>query len=304
MPGSVAISIGNFDGVHRGHQALVAAARAAAGDDGEVVILSFDPAPILVLRPEVQPARLTTFEQRAALLKEAGADRVEPLRPTPELLGLSPQAFIEQVVAAHRPAAIVEGPDFRFGRGRAGTVRTLADLGSAHGYETIVIEPVEVGLVGQQIVTASSSMVRWLVERGRVADAAALLGRPYELQGTVVPGDRRGRVIGVPTANLDHGDALLPADGVYAGVARRDDGGAWPAAISVGVKPTFTAAPRLCEAHLVGFDGPLDDYGWTMHLQCTRWLRGQIAFDGPDALQQQLRRDVARAASWVDGAVA
>ncbi|MDY7109698.1 MAG: riboflavin kinase [Planctomycetota bacterium] len=290
----MAITIGNFDGVHVGHVQLVRTARSIVSDDGRVVVLSFDPHPITVLRGG-DPGRLTTFAERTRLLKEVGADEVVPLNPTPQFLSQEPEQFLTAVIDPYRPGVIVEGPDFHFGRGRAGSVQTLRELEGKHGYRTVVIDPVEIALTDQKLVRVSSTMVRRLVEWGRMRDVILLLGRPYELIGPVVEGDRRGRSIGVPTANLDHIDHLLPGDGIYTGVGCLPDGRRFPAAVSCGTKPTFGEHPRLCEAHLIGYDGPLDEYGWTLRLQITDWLRDQIRYDDVDLLRAQMSRDIARA---------
>jgi riboflavin kinase/FMN adenylyltransferase len=297
MPAATAIMIGNFDGVHLGHVELVHAARSAVGDDGRVIALSFEPHPITVLRGEA-PGRLTSIAERTRLLDAAGADEVVVLEATRELLLQPPEAFIEAIVAPYRAGVIVEGPDFHFGRNRAGNVETLRELQARFGYHTIVIDPVEVALIDGTIVRVSSTMIRWLLEQGRVPDAARLLGRPFELVGPVVCGDRRGRSLGVPTANLDHRDLMLPGDGIYAGVARReeaDHGLEWrPAAISIGTKPTFGDLPRVCEAHIIGHDGQIDEYDWTLRIRFTHWLRDQIRYPDADALTAQLGRDIAR----------
>jgi riboflavin kinase/FMN adenylyltransferase len=290
-----ALTIGNFDGVHLGHARLVGAARACAGVDGRVVVATFDPHPISVLRPHATPPRLSRIEQRRRWLDEAGADEVLVLEPTAGRLAQTPEAFLAWITEVTRPATIVEGPDFRFGRRRSGSIETLRALGARFGYETLVIDPVDAALDDQSVVRVTSSIIRWLIEHGRVADAARLLGRPYELEGTVVRGEQRGRELGWPTANLETGDMALPADGIYAGWAWRTDGRPerrYPAAISVGTKPTFGDCPRTCEAFLVDYDGPLDDYDWTMRLQVDRWVRDQIAFDGVEPLVAQLERDV------------
>ncbi|UCD75085.1 MAG: riboflavin biosynthesis protein RibF [Phycisphaerales bacterium] len=294
MPPLTAITIGNFDGVHVGHIQLVRMARAAVGDEGHVIVLSFDPHPASILHPEQVPQRLSTCEQRSRLLKQVGADEITCLQPTLEFLQQEPEEFLTTTVNPYRPDVIVEGPDFRFGHGRAGTVQTLRSLEARHGFHTVVIDPVEIALSDHSLVRVSSSVIRWLLERGRVRDAARLLGRPYELVGPVIAGDRRGREIGIPTANLDHDDLLLPGDGIYAGTAVLDDGRSCPAAISVGRKPTFGGGERICEAHLLGHDGPLDDYGWTAHLQFHDWIRDQVAFSSVQRLVRQMHRDIAR----------
>jgi len=291
---ATAITIGTFDGVHRGHAALVEAARKAAGDGGRVVALSFDPHPLSVLRPEAAPLRLSTFRQRSHWLRAAGADEVIALVPTDKLLGQSPEAFLDRVVAEYAPDIIVEGPDFRFGRDRAGSIETLRELAPTLGYRAIEVGAVHGTLTDGTVVKVSSSIVRWLVNAGRVRDAARLLGHPYVVCGPVVRGDGRGGAdLGIPTANLDPCQAL-PADGIYVGLALGPDGRRYPAAVSVGTKPTFGENPRVCEAHLIGHDPQTDEYGWTLRLEFHDWLRDQIAFDGIVQLVAQMHRDVAR----------
>lgn len=292
------LTIGSFDGVHLGHAALVRTARAIAGD-GPVVALAFDPHPTTILAPHRVPARLSVFDDRAALLVRSGADTVHRLEPTADLLALTPEGFIDRLVEQYAPAAFVEGPDFRFGAGRAGSVRTLETLGRQRGFRVDVVPPVEVDLNDQTLITASSTVARWLIARGRVADAGRVLGRPYELSGPVRRGDQRGRTIGVPTANV-HPETEPPADGVYAGEAELPDGRTLPAAIHVGPRHTFDAPERTVEAHVVGWAGPVpeggDEYGWTIRLRFIQWLRGQIRFAGVDALVEQMRRDLVRSA--------
>lgn len=294
--GSAAVTIGNFDGVHLGHRALVARARAAVGD-GRVIALAFDPHPATVLRPEAAPARLTTFEQRRSLLIEAGADEVIRLDPTPDLLALDPEPFLRRVVADHKPGVIVEGTDFCFGRARAGSIESLKGLGPALGFRAEVVEPVEVALTDQLLVTASSTIARWLIGLGRIRDAAAVLGRPYTISGVVRRGDRRGRQLGFPTANLET-PLLLPADGVYAGRARLPDGRSFTAAASVGTRPTFNGLGRRLEVYLL--DAPsepsgaihgLEEYGWTIEVELHAWVRDDLRFESVAGLVEQMRRD-------------
>jgi len=287
-----AVSIGNFDGVHRGHLALIDAARCAVGREGRVIVLSFDPPPVTVLRPGTMIERLTDFRTRAELLRAAGADEVHRLEPTAHFLSFDVDAFLRWLHDEHRPDFVIEGGDFRFGAKRQGSVTDLRTRGAEFGFRAVIVDAVTVSLMNQQVVKASSSKIRWLLKQGRVADAARVLGRPYELQGDVVQGDQRGRDLGVPTANLESRDLLLPADGIYAGRAVRPDGSAFPAAISVGTKPTFGDWPRTCEAHLIGYDGPLDDYGWEIRLAFTNWMRDQIRFDGLESLAEQIHRDL------------
>jgi riboflavin kinase/FMN adenylyltransferase len=292
MSARTAISIGNFDGVHRGHAALVSKARELVGPRGRVNVLSFDPNPRTVLRPDSVSFRLTDFEQRTRWLRECGADEVVRLTPTREFLSQSPREFVTGLVKQYSPTHMVEGPDFRFGKGRKGSIDTLRSLGSEFRFDTAVIDPVEGTLSDCSIVRVNSTLIRWLLGHGRVRDAALLLGRPFELDAAVVSGDKRGRTIGVPTANLDHRDFLLPADGIYSGRAIRPDGSEFAAAISVGTKPTFGENPRTCEAHLIGYRGPLDDYGWPIRLQFNDWIRDQLKYDHMDDLVDQLQRDI------------
>lgn len=293
------ITIGVFDGVHVGHRALVKRARelADAREGGvNVLVMAFDPSPRAVLAPGSEPPRLTTFEQRADLLLEAGADEVMRLEPSPELLGLTPERFVDEVLVPLDPIGVVEGPDFRFGAKRAGDVSTLGRLGRDRGFSVEVVGPVEVDLCDQSVVAASSSRVRWLLERGRVADAGRVLGRAYEMAGLVAKGDQRGRTIGFPTANLEY-ETMPLGDGVYACVATLEDGRTIPAAVNVGERPTFDGVERRVEAHLIGFtpDGGMPEYGWSLRLAFVSRLRDQVRFGGVGALTTQLSRDVARA---------
>lgn len=295
MSGGRAITIGAFDGVHLGHAELVRQARHAVGDDGRVTALTFEPHPLRVLRPETAPPSLSTFRQRRRWLTDAGADDVIALDPTDELLGRSPESFLEWITTEHRPQFIVEGQDFRFGRGRAGSVDTLRRFETQLGYRTIVVDDVYATLADRTSVRITSSLVRWLVGHGRVRDAATLLGHPYVVCGAVAHGDGRGGPeLGVPTANLGECAVLLPADGIYYGRATGHDGRRYPAAVSIGTKPTFGSNPRVCEAHLIGYRPPTDEYGWTMRVELHDWLRDQLAFDSVERLIEQIRRDVRR----------
>lgn len=305
MTTPTAITIGNFDGVHVGHAALVRAARRLAGPAGRVLALAFHPHPISRLRPGHAPALLSTFEQREAWLREAGADVVEQLDPTPELLSLDPESFVRSKIDRCRLARnhswFVEGTDFHFGKGRAGTIATLQSLGPALGFGVEVVPPVEAALSDHLIVRASSSLVRWLVSQGRVRDASIVLGRPYEIRGLVTRGDQRGRTIGFPTANIATGH-LLPADGVYAGLATLHDGATLPAAVNIGTRPTFSGADRRLEAHLMlpaggAWAPPTShpDYDWPISLRLVSWVRDQVRFDSAARLTDQLARDCDRA---------
>jgi riboflavin kinase/FMN adenylyltransferase len=310
------LTIGTFDGVHLGHQALIDRARTLAvraTSAPAVVALVFDPHPLEILRPAAAPGRLSAFVQRERWLLAAGADRVVRLEPTPDLLSLTPEDFVSRIVHDYAPVGFVEGRDFRFGRARAGDVHTLARLGNQHGFEIAVVEPVMATLGDHSEVTVSSTLVRWLIRHGRVRDAAALLGRPYAIPGEVVRGDRRGRTIGYPTANIAT-PCLLPAEGIYAGRARLADGRTLAAGVHVGNRPTFPGASATLEAYLMaestdprgtpaGSWSPLaglPEYGWTVELEFIAWLRDQIKFESVPPLLEQMARDCERAKSLAE----
>ncbi|MFA6045650.1 MAG: riboflavin kinase [Phycisphaerales bacterium] len=304
MSSPTAITIGTFDGVHVGHVALVARARERVGPGGRVVAMVFDPHPLTAIRPQAAPARLSTFEQRVAWLKATGADEVERLAPTPDQLDRTPQEFAQEFVARHSPSWVVEGHDFRFGKGRQGDVQVLATLGRALGFRVEVVPPVEVGLSDQLIARASSSLARWLIVNGRAGDATTVLGRPYELFGEVRRGDRRGRTIGFPTANLQT-EQLLPGDGVYAAEVTLPDGRVCRAAMNVGSRPTFAGVERRVEIHILDLardaHGAIigqPEYGWILRVRVLAFVRDQVKFASVADLAAQLERDIARVRAW------
>lgn len=281
-----AVTVGNFDGVHLGHRALVRACRALADRlGGPAVAVTFDPPPHQVLHPGPVRPPLTTLPERADLLRGAGADHVVILRTSPSLLALSPEAFFEDVIARQLGAkGVVEGYDFRFGRGRAGTNSTLRDLCTAAG---LAFEDVpQVVSTGAPV---SSSRVRAAIVAGDVDAAAELLARPYRISGIVVSGARRGRVIGFPTANLGEVPSVLPGNGVYA-VRALVDGKMWPGAANIGPNPTFGDDARKIEVHLIGFSG--DIYGRSVSVEFAARLRDTRPFAGIAELTEQLKRDV------------
>ena len=293
---ATAVTVGNFDGVHLGHRALLARARGRVGESGRVVVLAFEPHPLAALRPAHAPATVASFETRQALLCDAGADEVHRLDPA-EVLGLPAERFVDQVVQAYRPAVWVEGADFRFGKERTGDNALLALLGRKLGFDAVVVDDVCVALTDQTVVRASSSRVRWLLRHGRVRDAAYVLGRAHEVRGRVVRGDGRGRTIGFPTANLQTDD-LLPAAGVYACFAKLPGGLVCPAAVNSGLRPTFENARPQTEAHLL-----LDDdeavpapgtAGWPLRLRFVARVRDELRFASIDELKAQIARDVRR----------
>ena len=293
------ITIGNFDGVHRGHQAILDSARQLAeARQARVLALTFDPMPIAVLRPGEGPPHLGTIDQRIASLKQAGANDVLVINPTRDVLSQQAPDFIHGLIREHGAVGFVEGDDFRFGAKRAGNMSMLAQLGTEHGFAVESLPRVEVPLSDHSVAPISSSLVRWLVGRGRVEDAATCLGRPFELTGTIVKGDQRGRTIGIPTANLDPNSwsgLITPMDGVYAGSVQLDqDYTVLPAAISVGVKPTFGKDQLNIEAHLIDFTTEHPDalYGTSATFRFARWVRDQYPFPGVEALTEQLNRDI------------
>jgi len=305
MPERTCLTIGAFDGVHLGHAALLRRARELAGAGGSVTALAFEPHPLAALAPERTPPRLTTWTQREGLLREAGADRVERLTPTEDLLGLAPEDFATWLVETHDPAIVVEGPDFRFGRARRGDVETLERLGRRCGFSVEVVPTVAAALVDQTVAPCSSTNIRWLLEQGRAVDAVRLLGRPHRMSGEVVQGERRGRALGWPTANLST-EVMPPRHGVYAAAATTPDGALLPAALSVGVKPTFEEARYDVEAHLIGWDGTIGGveagYGWPLTLDVLAWQREQIRYDTVEELVEQMARDAAQSKAIVHAA--
>lgn len=287
------ISIGNFDGVHRGHQSLIARARTEADARGVAcAVITFDPHPRQVLRPDSPVRLIATVDERAVWVAAAGADHVIiwPFDDTTRTQ--SPREFIDAVSRYVRIRAIVHGPGFALGRGRVGTPDALAEIGVELGFDVIAVDP-----AASRDGVVSSSAIREAISRGEIETAAGDLGRWPTYMGTVVPGNRVGRTIGFPTANLEPPVArATPGDGVYAAWVER-----WPltnearfhlAAVSVGDRPTFAGTIRLVEAYLLDFDGDL--YGETLRLHVVARVRGQERFDSIDALVVQMHRDVER----------
>jgi riboflavin kinase/FMN adenylyltransferase len=284
-----AVSVGNFDGVHRGHAALVAELRRQAdAAGGPAVALTFEPHPLDLLRPELAVPPLSTLDDRCRWLAEGGADRVAVLHTTPTLLALSAADFFKEVLQQRfEVRALVEGTNFGFGRRRQGNVGTLAQLCGSAGVALTVVPPVVVE--GGEV---SSSRVRAALLAGAVEEGAVLLGRPYRLHGTVGGGAGRGRVLNFPTANLENLGSLVPGDGVYA--VRVEAGGtSWAGAANVGPNPTFGEHARKVEVHLIDFAGDL--YGQPLVVDFICRLRDTRRFGGPAELMAQLGRDVEQA---------
>lgn len=286
------LTIGNFDGVHRAHQQLLAQAGLfAANTGGPVVVLTFEPHPLSIVAPAKTPPRLSTTDQRLRWLEAGGADITVIAKSEPELLSLEAEEFVERIIRDRfHPTHIVEGPSFGFGRGRKGTPQLLRRYAASFGCEVHIVEPVTLQIDEGETLLVSSSLIRQLVAAGKVRRAALCLGRDYELAGRIVTGDGRGRSIGFPTANLEVEDQLVPADGVYAGRVLVEEV-VYPAAISIGKTPTFGGDDRRIEAHLLDFSGDL--YGRPAAFAFTRLLREQRTFEDADALKNQLEKDVA-----------
>ncbi len=287
-----AVVIGNFDGVHSGHQALLRAAREQAPEGAEVVVVTFWPHPMAVLRPEANPPMLTDLRRRMALLSQAGADRVEVLPFTREVAEWSPAEFVDRVLLPLEPAVVMVGENFCFGKSAAGNLETLRELGAGEfevrGLELYCPEGTR---------PASSTRVRNALAAGQAAEAAVMLGRPFRVSGVVVQGAQRGRELGFPTANLPAVTGwAIPADGVYAGWLTRldhDDAPAWPAAISVGTNPTFDGVARTVEAYVLDRTD-LELYGVEVAIDFVEHIRGQVRYTGREDLIEQMHHDVAR----------
>lgn len=301
LAGPTVFTVGNFDGIHRGHQALLRELRHVADRDfgahALTGILTFDPHPIVVLRPGTSVKLLTTPEERAVLAGRYGVD-VAVIQPfTSEIAGLEPRAFMALMVEHLGLAALVAGPDFALGRQRSGNLEVLSALGDEIGYRVVVLEPVD-----WQGKTVRSNTIRQLVEEGRVAEAADLLGRAYHVSGVVVEGDRRGRQIGIPTANLQPpADKLWPADGVYATrttIQDDPDARVYPSVTNLGTRPTVGGVDHRFETHLLDFPlpGASDDlYGRTLTIEFVARLRGEQRFAGLLELVAQIHADIAAA---------
>jgi riboflavin kinase/FMN adenylyltransferase len=290
--GRCVVTIGVFDGVHRGHQQIIGAAVARAQALGvPSVVLTFDPHPSEVVRPGSHPPMLTGQHLKAQLLEGLGVDVMCVLPFTLEFSRLAPDEFVHAVLVERLHARVViVGENFRYGQKAAGDVDSLASAGRRFGFS---VEPVP--LQGTEDTTWSSTYVRSCVDAGDVEGAAAALGRDHRIDGVVVRGDQRGRDLGYPTANLEPLPwSAVPADGVYAGRLLRTNGQALPAAISIGTNPTFAGRERRVEAYVLDAEPGLDLYGEHVGLSFAARLRATLRFDGVEPLVRQMAQDVSR----------
>lgn len=290
-PTGVVLSIGNFDGVHRGHARLIETAQAVGRRlSAPVTAITLHPHPLAVLAPERAQPQLTTLPEKLALLERLGVARCIVLRSEPELLSQQAEDFLASLVAHCRPRALVEGPDFNFGRGRSGTIATLREHAGAWNYEVHVVPAVHCSELSTH-PTISSSSIRQALRDGRVAEANTMLGRPYRVVGTTTGGQHRGVGLGFPTANLAGIVHLLPQEAVYAAVAQLESGALHLAAVNIGPQPTFGQDHSRVEVHVLDFSGSLR--GQRVGVQFLTRLREQSKFAGVEELVRQLERDVA-----------
>ncbi len=287
---SVHLAIGVFDGLHLGHRAVIDLATASAAEmGGHAVVVTFEPHPATVLRPEAAPALLTCREQKLRLFREVGVRHALLLRFDREMAKLSGEEFLDEIMgAALHLASVTVGPDWRFGAGRSGDTELLRRFGLERGFRVRVAEQVEIE--GERV---SSTAIRRMIAAGELERAARFLGRNFSLFGHVVHGAGRGRSIGFPTANVQPSNGLLPPDGVYAATVLAGFAQI-PSVLNLGTRPTVNlSGKRLLEVHLLDFDGDL--YGHEIEVIFEAFLRSEQRFDSIEALSRQIREDIATA---------
>ncbi len=289
LAGSI-VALGNFDGFHLGHQAVVGrAVQRAFHERRPAIVATFDPHPVTYFKPDVPPFRLTSLDQRERLFAQAGADAMLVFEFNEKLRETSAEEFVSWLLAGKIGAAgVVTGDDFSFGKGRSGNVETLKTLG---GYSGIVAETVAPVLVEGERV--SSGRIREALTAGDIGHATHLLSRDFAIEGVVQRGDQRGRELGYPTANLTLGDYQRPKYGIYAVRVTLEDGTEHPGVASLGVRPTFSPPQELLEAHLFDFDRDL--YSQRIEVALHAWIREEVKFDGMEALAAAMREDEAKA---------
>lgn len=280
------VALGNFDGFHRGHQAVVGRAVARARAEGRpAIVATFDPHPMRYFKPDTPPFRLTTLDQRQRLFGEAGADAMLVFNFDAALAGLSAREFADQrLIGLIGVGGVVTGADFTFGKGRDGDVTVLAALGQVLGFSTDTVAPVTEG--GEPI---SSSRIRDALQAGKPRDAAALLTRPFAIEGEVEPGAKLGRELGYPTANIRLGNYLRPRYGIYAVRGHLPNGRILDGAANLGIRPSFDPPIELLEPYFFDFSGDL--YGQTIEVELIEYLRDEAKFDDLEALKAQIAAD-------------
>lgn len=289
MRGAI-IALGNFDGFHKGHQAVVQAAIDwAKSENRPVIVATFDPHPVRHFKPDTPPFRLTTLDQRERLFTAAGADAMLVFEFDAQLAATTAEDFVEKLLVERFGAAgVVTGEDFTFGKGRAGNVDVMKELGAPLGLVTKTVSA-----VNDDGDVVSSSRIRGALEEGDCETAARLLTRPFAIEGTVIHGDKNGRDLGFPTANVDMGHYLRPKYGIYAVKGRLPDGRVVNGAANLGIRPSFDPPKELLEPHF--FDLDEDLYGQVIEVELHHFLRGEEKFDDLDALIVQMEKDCERA---------
>ncbi len=307
--GSV-LTIGNFDGVHLGHQEIIRLARKLADQrNSELVLMTFEPHPVAILYPEKAPGVLTPMSLKKNLIACLGVDCMVILESSYRILNLSPETFVDEfLLKSSRPAVVVEGEDFNFGYGRSGNVQILKELGERFGFELIVVSGKEITLPGEQNTRVSSTLIRHLLHKGNVEKAAQALGRYYRLSGRTTPGKGKGKELGFPTANIEPVNRIIPAEGVYAGFVEITDTeeqlcqskNKIPAAFSIGRAKTFISDhPLLVEAHILEQDTG-DLYDKYLAMDFVSFIRHQQKFDSPEQLSAQISKDCQKAKQVLD----
>jgi riboflavin kinase/FMN adenylyltransferase len=284
------VALGNFDGFHEGHQAVVGRAVERARAEGRpALVATFDPHPVRFFKPDLPPFRLTTLDQRQRLFGAAGADAMIVFRFDAELAAVTAEEFVaDRLVARIGAAGVTTGEDFTFGKGRGGDVEVLKRLGSEHGLSVDAVAPVM-----EDGEAVSSSRIREALQAGDCDTAARLLTRPFAIEGVVEHGDKRGRTIGYPTANIGLGKYLRPRFGIYAVRGRLADGRMVDGAANLGIRPSFEPAKELLEPYFFDFDGDL--YDETIEVELVSFIRPEEKFDGLDELKAQMDADCAEA---------
>jgi riboflavin kinase/FMN adenylyltransferase len=295
------VTIGNFDGVHAGHQEILQVAKQIAQErQTELIVMTFEPHPVTILHPEKSPGVLTPLDLKKHLLENCGVDCLVVLKDSYELLNLSPEDFVtEFLVKTTGPAVVVEGPNFNFGYGRSGNIETLQRIASERNFEVVTVPLKQMHIHDRRAVMCSSSLIRSLLEEGNVDLAIQMLTRPYRLIGQTVPGRGIGAKLGFPTANIHPVDQIVPAEGVYAGYVEIAElfedicSGTrpQPAVFSIGRAKTFVSEhPVLIEAHIL--QGPVGDlYGKWLAMDFIRRIRSQLRFESSELLRQQIAAD-------------